>query len=208
MVPSVIKCDECDFRGSNSFWGSYVYNDDGQLADIPRGEGWCRACASTAPVENLATVSPSPNEARDVTLLRELDRNRPKAISWLLRLFETAKSRERKARQAQQVRERLRNEQLSEAVLRKAIRVRDGRNRCLICGSFSVQLFKSSAADHLAESRWPQFRHPDCGGWLYAETLRIHVHPSLMRRHYSIHGELLFEEPFDLAKELFKGTSY
>lgn len=205
MVPRVIRCDSCDFRRSISFWGSYVYDDDGQLADIPRKEGWCRGCASPAIIEDLPALQNPPDKAPEVARFRELVQGNAKPKTWLSRLFEKRRSRRTSEREKHHTHEQVKQEQLSKAVLRKVIQVRGGKGRCLVCGSFSVQVFGDSGTGRVADSKWPHFRHPDCGGFLYAESIRSLVHPTLKRKHYSVNGEFLFEELIEPAEEIFKG---
>lgn len=212
MVPSVIKCDSCGFKGDEEFWGSYVYNFEGMLAKIPRSTGWCFDCRSTATIEDRPSFSSwhksrPPIQVDEVTPEEWLNEvvAPPKRKSILSRLFGKRRLTEKDRKRIARDRQRALEEQESDGVLGASLKRPDKRNRCLICGGTSVKLF-NDLGTHDPNTEWPHFQHPECGGALYAKRLRIQVHPNLKRRHYSIDGDSLFEERFDLGKELFKGT--
>ena len=219
MVPSVINCDSCDFKGDNEFWGSYVYNWEGMLAEIPRSTGWCFDCRSTATIEDRPSFS-SWRKSRPPVLVEETSPEEwleslvtpPPKISLFSRLFGkrklSAKDKQRiadDASKAARERERHWEEQESHEVIGLSIQRSDDRDRCLVCGGTSVKHFNRIDKPE-PDTDWPHFRHPECGGALYTRTLRIHVNPSLRQRHYSIDGDYLYEKPYDLGSELLKGT--
>ena len=212
MVPSVIKCDSCGFKGDDEFWGSYVYNLEGMLADIPRSTGWCFDCRSTATIEDRPSFS-SWHKSRPPVQVEETPPNEwleslvapPQKKSLFSRLFGKRKLTEKDKKRIARDRQRTLEEQESDGVLGVSLKRPDKTNRCLICGGTSVKLFNDQSTRD-PSTEWPHFRHPECGGALYSKRLRIHVHPSLRRRHYSTDGDYQFEERLDLGKELFKGT--
>jgi len=219
MVPSVMKCDSCDFKGDVEFWGSYVYNFEGMLAEIPRSTGWCFDCRSTATIEDRPSFS-SWRKSRPPVQVEETSAEEwleslvapPPKKSLFSRLFGKrelsekdkqgiAADQERRASD----RQRYWEEQQSHEVIGLSIQRSDDRNRCLVCGGTSVKHF-NQLGEPEPGTDWPHFRHPECGGALHARRLRIHVSLSLKRRHYSTDGDYLFEEPHDFGKELLKGT--
>ena len=233
MVPSVFKCSKCDFRGNHSFWDQYVYDVDGKLAEIPRSEGWCRDCASTSIIEDLSFAKDVPavdysdqsNNSEMIASTHEIGQVDSKPKSWFARLFESKADRlarqkresERVRQELQALRKRRRSEReqayseeypFADEILQKVSERPRGLNRCLVCGGISVHIFNQQSNESHNDSRWPHFMHPGCGGYLYPENVEVQIHPSLRRKHYSVEGEFLFEEPFDFGRELFKGTPF
>jgi len=192
MIPTVIKCDKCDFSEGDMFWGDYVYDAGEQMVPIPRRTGWCHSCNSIATVEDLPRLSlrDIPKEAPEVKLFRELTENDRKPDTWFSRLFKSKKAAERQT----VAREESRRAEEREELFNSIVRMRNGKNRCLRCGSNLVEHFDEQQDSGKSSDNWPRFNHPMCGGNLYTKTLRSHMYVGYIQRIYSPDGDFLCEK--------------
>jgi hypothetical protein len=180
MAPTDLVCSKCEFKGSNAVvWGDFRYIKGGLEIDLSRTLGWCACCSDFVPIEDFAIkdeLLADIDEALEAIKLR--------AIRWL---SFSLLGRTRKDRQDELGR-------LSVLIaLLALIGERKGMEKCLHCGSASVERFdetysrpNSYASKGTTDNTG--FHHPGCGGTFLASVNPIRLNFIFEPRLYSVDG--------------------
>ncbi len=161
MPSKQIKCSKCNFESSTrKNWGAYSYLINGKEVNLARSLGWCHKCDNVAPIEVLEDYG---NLTHKLDLLKEKLLIKAPNLIMKFVLYLVSKSF------------RSLNYKVSNTyTLLNMSKTRDGRGRCLNCGSEDNQLLLLNHDDSdIKNIDGTSFLHPVCSGSLYTENCSL-----------------------------------
>jgi hypothetical protein len=180
MPSTDLTCNQCGFQGTAAvLWGDFRYVEGGREIPLSRTLGWCTSCSDFVPMEDFSIKDEllgEIDEAMDAIKVRT-----KRWVSFPL-LGRTRKDRQDEL------------ERLSALIAHLAlIGERNGSERCLHCGSTSVQRFDGdySEPDSYASKGTTVntgFLHPGCGGEFLASINPLRLNLIFEPRLYSVEG--------------------
>jgi hypothetical protein len=183
MASTELVCDKCEFKGSNAVvWGDFRYIKGGLEIPLSRTLGWCADCSDFVAMEYFAIKD---ELLSDIGEALEAIKVRTKRWASLSLLARTRKDRQDEL------------ERLSALIAHLAlIGGRKGMEKCLHCGSSSVERFDGdySKTDSYTSKGTPVntgFFHPGCGGEFLASVNPIRLNMIFEPRLYSVDGHLI-----------------
>jgi len=181
MPSTDLVCSKCEFQGSNAVvWGDFRYVGGEREIPLSRTLGWCADCSDFVPMEDFTIKDELLDEIRETLEAISVRTNQWASFSLLKR---TRKHRLYEV------------ESLSALIAHLAlIGERCGSERCLQCGSTSVQRFDGhySEPDSYASKGTTVntgFCHPGCGGTFLASINPMRFNLIFEPRFYSLNGD-------------------
>ena len=180
MASTDLVCSKCEFKGSDAVvWGDFRYIKGGLEIPLSRTLGWCASCSDFTPIEDFAIKDELLSDIDEALEAIKVRTRRWASFSVL--------GRTRKERQDELVR-------LSALIAHLAlIGERKGMERCLHCGSASVERFDgdySGLAPYASKETTVNtgFYHPGCGGEFMASIHPMRFHYIFEPRFFSVEG--------------------
>ena len=194
MPVTTFYCTECDYRqGDSESWGSRAYVlPDGSELQVPRRLGWCEDCGGLASVETFSAV----DLANDIRLAKqELADLPPQPVRqpWQVVKYLPFSGWDTKVRRWNFKQSDIPKRIDEATTLLSIVEKRKNPPRCLECGSARViaPIVPNREFWDAEKPKATGFKHPGCGGELWADKdgFRVSIRPSIRR--YTPEGDFI-----------------